>query len=62
MVFIKGTRSGYAPDSCDKTVTVGELIDILREYDSDAPVYLCNENGYTYGHINENTIWDSEDE
>lgn len=59
-IFIDGTRSGYAPSQCDNTLTIKQLIEQLEELmqlcGEDAPVYLYNDNGYTYGHINENTI------
>lgn len=54
-VFINGRRNGYTPDQCGKTLTVGELIEMLAEFDEDCPVYLKNDNGYTYGSI---TQWD----
>ena len=59
-LFITGTRSGYAPEQCDTTFTINELIENL-EYikeicGGDLPVYLYNDNGYTYGHINEFTM------
>lgn len=52
-LFITGKRNGYSPDQCGHTVTVGELISLLSEYDEDALVYLNNDNGYTYGSITE---------
>jgi hypothetical protein len=51
VLFIRGERSGYGPEQCPETVTVGELIDILREYDPETCIYLKNDSGYTYGHI-----------
>ena len=51
MVFIEGRRDGYTPGQCYSTMTVGELIEHLREFDEDCPVYLNNDNGYTYGSI-----------
>lgn len=47
-------REGYGIDQIKKTMTVGELIDFLSEYDEDTPVYLSFDNGYTYGGISEN--------
>lgn len=59
-LFIEGTRSGYAPEQCDETFTIDNLIEKLEglkeEYGGDLPIYLYNDNGYTYGHINDNTI------
>lgn len=50
-VFIAGRRNGYSPDQCGNTMTVGELINYLEQFDEDAKVYLKNDNGYTYGSI-----------
>lgn len=44
-------REGYAPRQCSRTVTVGELIDILEQYDENMKVYFSNDEGYTYGSI-----------
>lgn len=60
-LFINGERSGYAPEQCGNTMTINELIERLEEirewYDTgDLPVYLYNDNGYTYGEINEYTM------
>ena len=50
-LFIEGRRDGYNPSQCYKTFTVGELIELLQDYDEDMEVYLKNDNGYTYGSI-----------
>lgn len=47
-------REGYAVDQIRKTMTVGELIGFLGNYDEDTPIYLSFDNGYTYGGITEN--------
>ena len=46
-------REGYGTDQISRTMTVGELIDFLSQYDEDTPVYLSFDNGYTYGGITE---------
>ena len=46
-------REGYAVDQIRKTMTVGELIEFLGNYDEDTPIYLSFDNGYTYGGITE---------
>ncbi len=51
MLLLKTSRDGYTPEQCGDTFTVGELIDILSEYDSDEKVYFDNDNGYTYGSL-----------
>lgn len=60
VLFINGNRNGYAPSQCGRTLTVGELIELLQDYDEDAPVYLNNDNGYTYGSITEHDFSEEE--
>ena len=55
-IFIEGRRDGYAPSQCFETLTVGELIEVLEDYDDDMKVYLRNDNGYTYGSISYDSI------
>lgn len=47
-IYIEGNRNGYSPEQCGRTLTVGELIEIL-------------ERGYTYGSITEEDIEDAEE-
>ena len=61
MLFIEGRRNGYTPKQCEETMTVGELIEKLSEYHSDMPVYLNNDNGYTYGSITYSSFEESYD-
>lgn len=61
-LFIRGNRNGYSPDQCGRTLTVGELMALLEDFDEDMPIYLDNDNGYTYGSIGANDIWEEEDE
>ena len=60
-LFIDGKHSGYSPDQCDETMTVDQMIEWLIELRDcenagDCPIYLINDGGYTYGHINEDTM------
>ncbi len=50
-IKIETRRNGYAPDQCGKSITVGELIELLSQYDEDTPVYTSHDDGYTYGNI-----------
>ena len=59
-LFIEGRRDGYTPEQCE-TITVGKLIEILQEYDGDMEVYLRNDNGYTYGSIDEFSFSDGDE-
>ena len=57
LVLIEGKRSGYSPGQIiDDTITIGELKEIIEGMDDDTRVLLSNDNGYTYGYINESTI------
>ena len=60
VLYIDGRRTGYAPQQIERTMTVGELISWLEQYDDDTLVYLKNDNGYTYGEIVEESF--SEDQ
>ena len=54
-LIIEVHRQGYGTDQIRSTMTVGELIDMLSDYDEDTPVYTSHDNGYTYGGISN---WD----
>ncbi len=64
VIFIEGTRDGYSTEQVEGyaggTLTVEELIGLLeyhaQEAGMDAPVYLKNDNGYTYGGIRWDTV------
>lgn len=49
-------REGYGIDQVKHTMTVGELIAFLEDYDEDMPVYLGFDKRYTYGGIKENSF------
>ena len=51
VLLIEGRREGYSFSQIRRTMTVGELISFLSEYDEDTLVYLNNDNHYTYGGI-----------
>lgn len=42
-------REGYGIDQINRTMTAGELINFLAQYDEDTPIYgqLCR--GHAYG-------------
>lgn len=58
IVLIDAQREGYSTDQIFRTMTVGELIAYLEQFDDDSPVYLSHDNGYTYGGITEGRITD----
>lgn len=53
VLIMNTTRSGYAPSSCYSTMTVGELIEFLSQYDPDTKIYTGHDSRYTYGEIRE---------
>lgn len=61
-LYIEGRRNGYSPEQCKSTMTVGELIAYLEQFEEDTPVYLNNDNGYTYGSITESSFEENYDE
>lgn len=61
-LYIEGRRNGYKPGQCGRTMTVGELIEFLQDFDEDTPIYLKNDNGYTYGNITEGSFEEDDDE
>lgn len=61
-IFINTNRNGYSPYQCKKTMSVGDLIDCLSQFDLESKVYLRNDNGYTYGSITYNDIEIDEDD
>lgn len=61
-LLIEAQRQGYATDQVGRTLTVAELISELECYDDDTPVYISNDNGYTYGAIRYDDIRVEENE
>ena len=62
-LYIEGRRNGYSPKQCENTMTVAELMAFLEEFDEDTPVYIQNDNGYTYGSIDERSFeYDSDED
>ena len=52
-LFINARRNGYSPEQCGKTITVEEMIEYLEQFEPDTEIYISNDNGYTYGNIDE---------
>lgn len=64
-LYFEALREGYGPDQIRRTMTVGELIDFLSQYDEDTPIYTTHDNRYTYGGIREDMfteVYPGEDE
>lgn len=47
---------GYSFSQIQSTMTVGELIQLLQEYDEDAKIYLSYDNRYTVSGLNSSMI------
>lgn len=62
VLFLDARREGYGIDHIHSTMTVGELISFLQDFDEDMPIYLSHDNGYTYGSIREGSFHESENE
>lgn len=60
VLYIDAHREGYGIDQIRETMTVGELIGYLEQFDEDTPIYLRHDRGYTYGGINWNSFEDAE--
>ena len=62
VLYINAVREGYKIDQIRHTMTVGQLMNWLEQFDEDTPVYLKHDRGYTYGGITEYKFEESEDE
>ena len=64
VLCINAQREGYGIDQIQNTMTVGELISYLEDFDENTPVFLKHDRGYTYGGIRWNSFEDevTEDE
>ena len=58
-VIIEGRRDAYSPKQVGETMTVGELIARLKEFDEDTLVLIGNDRQsygyYTYGRVDVTT-------
>lgn len=55
-VILETTRQGYDTSQCGHTLRVRDVIELLQGMDEDAEVFFSNDNGYTYGALNWDTI------
>lgn len=60
-LFLEGRTNGYVPEQCGRTMTVGELMQFLQQFDEDAEVFLRNDYGYTFGNIDERSFEEEEE-
>lgn len=54
-IIIEGRRDAYSPTQVGETMTVGELIERLKEFDEDTLVFIGNDpqpyGYYTFGRV-----------
>lgn len=50
-IIFEAIREGYAPDQVVWPTTVGELMEILADYDEDTAIIISHDNGYTFGSL-----------
>ena len=60
-LMIQAIRESYGKDDV-RTMTVGELIAALEEFDEEMPVILSHDSGYTYGGIRYDLMEEEGDE
>ena len=53
-------HDGYTVRQCGSTMTVGELMEILDYYTEDTEIFFKNDDGYTYGYLEESRIEEEE--
>lgn len=62
-VTIEARREAYGISDIGYTLTVGELIDYLRNnYPKNMPIVISNDRGYTYGRITKGSFGMVEDD
>ena len=59
-LFIEASREAYSPSQISHTLTVGDLIEILSDYDEDTLVYTSQDSGYTCGRISYDSFREEE--
>lgn len=52
-LIIEVRREGYSLSQISKTLTVGELIEILDQYEDHTQIFTSHDNGYTFGGLRE---------
>lgn len=68
VIIIEAKREGYTIEQAEnerEAITVGELMQMLEDFDEGTKVYISNDNSYTYGSVTEYRIredWVDEDD
>lgn len=60
ILLLNAMREGYAVNQVHETMTAGELIGFLEQFDEGTPIYLSHDDGYTYGGITETRFEEAE--
>lgn len=60
-ILLEATRNGYSTYGCGDTLTIGQLIELLQQYDKDTLVYFSHDYGNSYGSLSFETIWEAEE-
>lgn len=61
VLLLEASRDAYSPENL-RTMTVGELMKFLEDFDEEMPVVLSHDGGYTYGGIKETSFFEASDE
>lgn len=61
-IIIEAEREAYSPNQIDSTMTVGELMSFLSDFDEDTPIIFSHDRGYTYGALKDWNISEVEEE
>jgi hypothetical protein len=56
MILWNVANEVYSAEYVRDTLTVGELIDLLQQYDENEKIVLSFNRGYTYGDVHENDV------
>ena len=57
IVTMEAARTHYsAREAAKQSISVRELINLLEQFDEDAPVVFSNDSGYTYGYVGYGTL------
>ena len=58
-ILFNTKKTGYSVNQVleeKSTLTVQELIDYLSDFDPNSPILFSNDDGYTFGELNDYTI------
>ena len=58
-ILFNTKKTGYSVSQVleeKSTLTVQELIDYLSDFDPNSPILFSNDDGYTFGELNDYTI------